>query len=95
MKKIETTSAAVFNQLRGLRSKKQEVTPAELLAMCKQLESALEADGSLRKFTWRKTASVATNLDKKAWRAAARDAEAADTVQLKPVAERADLRLIA
>ena len=66
-----------------------------MLAMCKQLESALEADGSLRKFTWRKTASVATNLDKKAWRAAARDTESADTVQLKPVAEHTDLRLTA
>lgn len=94
MKKKLSTSATVFNHLRDLRAKKQEVSPAELLAVCKQLEKALETDDSLRKFTWRKC-EVATNIDKKSWRAAARDVETAVSAQVKPAVAEVDTRLIA
>ena len=94
MNKKLSTSATVFNHLRDLSAKKQEVSPAELLAVCKQLEKALEADGKLRTFTWRKC-EVATNMDKKAWRAAARDIETTVSAQVNPAVAEVDTRLIA
>lgn len=72
-KNFTTASSQIFAQIsQAQRDKQHSLSAAELLALYKQVELALRAEGKLNSMAWRRS-QVETTHDLKSWRAIAKE----------------------
>ena len=87
-KNITTASSQIFAQIAQTRcSKQQPLSAVELLALYKQVESALKVEGKLNSMTWRRS-QVETTYDPKSWRAFAKEpvVDVVNTIEIPDLA---------